>query len=181
MPHVCRYLGAFQDDKQIFIAMEACATDLLGELLAGGRAWPEQRAVRAVAAPVLEALAHMHAAGVIHRDIKLENLFVSRSRGVLLGDFGLALCVHEEKPISPVRRLLAGVLPGAGLLSFFALSSIIHLTAHSLPVRARRTWPGRRPIHTTNNKQQTTIHTNRSAPWSTCRPRSCGCRRPRSC
>ena len=54
---------------------------------------------------MLMCLAHLHAAGVIHRDIKLENLFVSPTRGVLLGDFGLALCTHEEKPISPVGTL----------------------------------------------------------------------------
>lgn len=58
-----------------------------------------------VAVPILTALAHLHAAGIIHRDIKLENLFVSPSRGIMLGDFGLALCVHEEKPISPVGTL----------------------------------------------------------------------------
>ncbi len=58
-----------------------------------------------VVVPVLESLAHLHAAGIIHRDIKLENLFVSQARGIILGDFGLALCVHEEKPISPVGTL----------------------------------------------------------------------------
>jgi serine/threonine protein kinase len=62
-----------------------------------------------VVVPVLTSLAHMHAAGIIHRDIKLENLFVSPARGIMLGDFGLALCVHEEKPISPVGTL--GALP----------------------------------------------------------------------
>ena len=105
-PHCCRYVGAFQDSKQIYIVMEhAGGGDLLEQLLREGRAMAEKRAVREVVVPVLTALAHLHAAGVIHRDIKLENLFVSPARGVLLGDFGLALCVHEERPISPVRRL----------------------------------------------------------------------------
>jgi aurora kinase, other len=65
-----------------------------------------------VVVPILTALAHLHAAGVIHRDIKLENLFVSPTRGILLGDFGLALCVHEEKPISPVGTLGAWAAAG---------------------------------------------------------------------
>lgn len=82
IPHVCRYVGAFQDDSRIYIAMERCSKDLLAALLEGGRAWPEARAVREALAPALRALACMHAAGVIHRDIKLENLFVSATRGV---------------------------------------------------------------------------------------------------
>jgi serine/threonine protein kinase len=65
---------------------------------------PESRRAQVVV-PILTCLAHLHAAGVIHRDIKLENLFVAPGRGVLLGDFGLALSVHEEKPISPVGTL----------------------------------------------------------------------------
>ncbi len=67
---------------------------------------PPKLKTNQVVVPVLTALAHLHASGVIHRDIKLENLFVAPgARGVLLGDFGLALSVHEEKPISPVGTL----------------------------------------------------------------------------
>ncbi|GBF97062.1 aurora-like kinase [Raphidocelis subcapitata] len=106
VPNVCRYIGAFQDSRQIYIVMErAQGGDLLESLLAEGRAMTERRAVREVVAPMLTCLAHLHAAGVIHRDIKLENLFVSPTRGVMLGDYGLAVCVHEEKPISPVGTL----------------------------------------------------------------------------
>ena len=72
-----------------------------------------------VVVPILTSLAHLHAAGIIHRDIKLENLFVSPTRGIMLGDFGLALCVHEEKPISPVGTLGGclgrGARPGGGV------------------------------------------------------------------
>ncbi|GBF89005.1 aurora like kinase [Raphidocelis subcapitata] len=106
VPHVCHYIGAFQDSKQIYIVMEhASGGDLLEQLLREGRAMTEKRVVREVIVPMLTCLAHLHAGGVIHRDIKLENLFVSPTRGVLLGDFGLALCTHEEKPISPVGTL----------------------------------------------------------------------------
>jgi serine/threonine protein kinase len=39
------------------------------------------------------------------RDIKLENLFISNSGHLQLGDFGLAISVLEERPISPVGTL----------------------------------------------------------------------------
>jgi serine/threonine protein kinase len=39
---------------------------------------------------VFSALAHIHSLGIVHRDVKPENLFVKSDGCVLLGDFGLA-------------------------------------------------------------------------------------------
>lgn len=41
--------------------------DLLEQLLREGRAMAEKRVVRDVVLPTLTALAHLHAAGIIHR------------------------------------------------------------------------------------------------------------------
>jgi serine/threonine protein kinase len=55
---------------------------------------------------------HQHAPGTAHthntnthRDIKLENLFISTNGHLQLGDFGLAISVLEERAISPVGTL----------------------------------------------------------------------------
>ncbi|KAF6256795.1 kinase-like domain-containing protein [Scenedesmus sp. NREL 46B-D3] len=106
VPHTTAYTGAFQDSKQIYIVMEHCSGgDLLEQLLREGRAMAERRVVREVVLPSLTALAYLHAAGVIHRDIKLENLFISSSGHLQLGDFGLAISTQEERAISPVGTL----------------------------------------------------------------------------
>eukprot|EP00775_Hariotina_reticulata_P004227 gene4227-4476_t len=106
VPHTTAYTGAFQDSKQIYIVMEYCGRgDLLEQLLKEGRAMAEKRVVREVVLPTLTALSYLHAAGIIHRDIKLENLFISNSGHLQLGDFGLAISVLEERPISPVGTL----------------------------------------------------------------------------
>lgn len=39
---------------------------------------------------VLEGLEHLHAMKIIHRDLKLGNLFLNENMQIKIGDFGLA-------------------------------------------------------------------------------------------
>jgi serine/threonine-protein kinase len=56
-------------------------------------AWPQRlRWMRQIA----DGLAHAHQQGVIHRDLKLRNVFVAKSQNVKIGDFGLAKAMGSE-------------------------------------------------------------------------------------
>ena len=44
----------------------------------------------------------MHKLDLIHRDIKLENIFVDEFGTLKFGDFGLTMSMREERGISPV-------------------------------------------------------------------------------
>ncbi|GMH32861.1 hypothetical protein BSKO_00695 [Bryopsis sp. KO-2023] len=103
IPNTTRFYGAFQDTHYIYIVMEYCPKgDLLELLIREGRAMTEKRICNMVAIPLLTTLQHMHRMGMIHRDIKLENVFVDEDLHVKLGDFGLTMSIHEERAISPV-------------------------------------------------------------------------------
>ena len=52
---------------------------------------PEKTKLRNTLTSILEALEYMHAAGVIHRDIKPDNIIIQENGSAVLIDFGAAL------------------------------------------------------------------------------------------
>lgn len=55
--------------------------------------------------PIAEALAHAHAKGVVHRDLKPQNLFVSEGGTPMLLDFGLSRLTASEGPLAFTSQL----------------------------------------------------------------------------
>lgn len=65
-----------------------------------GKTSEHQAAV--VSRDLLSALAHVHAAGFVHRDVKLENIMLTSDHRAILADFGLA-CLSNDRA-EMVRR-----------------------------------------------------------------------------
>jgi tetratricopeptide (TPR) repeat protein len=83
---------------RIFIAMELVEGETLAAWLQGPRRW------RDVLAQFLSAgagLAAAHAAGLVHRDFKPENVLIGRDGRVRVGDFGLAHQLPSPAPQTP--------------------------------------------------------------------------------
>ncbi|KAK2078970.1 hypothetical protein QBZ16_002660 [Prototheca wickerhamii] len=85
---IVRVLESAETRDCIYVVMEHCAGGSLLDRVRERRALPEAEA-RLVLQQLLAALAACHAAGVVHRDIKLENILFDAEGGVQLIDFGL--------------------------------------------------------------------------------------------
>ncbi|XP_025161131.1 mitogen-activated protein kinase kinase kinase 4 isoform X1 [Harpegnathos saltator] len=99
--HLVRYYGLEIHREEMLIFMEFCAEGTLESLVVGsGNGLPEP-SVRKYTHQLLKAVAALHFHGIVHRDIKTANIFLTDEGNCLkLGDFGSAVQIkaHTTMP-----------------------------------------------------------------------------------
>ncbi|WP_372721738.1 serine/threonine protein kinase [Novipirellula sp.] len=92
---IASFGGGEADDGQLYYIMELVEGGTVGELLEtrGRLVW---QVVVDIARQICSALQCAHNHGVIHRDLKPGNLFLTKSAVVKLGDFGIARDLHDN-------------------------------------------------------------------------------------
>src|SRR4051794_4658118 len=99
---------AAPDGHHVFLVMELVEGRTLRELLRErGRLSPAEAI--SVMEPVLSALSAAHRAGLVHRDVKPENILLSDDGVVKVADFGLARAV-ESDPTATRTGLMMGTV-----------------------------------------------------------------------
>jgi len=87
-PHICHVYEAGKEDDHVYIAMELLVGRALSDAIPPG-GLPLETILR-IGTQVAEALAHAHRNGVIHRDLKANNVIVTEEGRAVVLDFGLA-------------------------------------------------------------------------------------------
>ena len=90
-PNVCSVIDIQETDDQHFIVMEYVDGRTLHDLIEGNRdTLLRVDDARAHAIQIGEALQEAHSKGIVHRDIKSENIMVNSKNQIKVMDFGLA-------------------------------------------------------------------------------------------
>ena len=95
--NIVRMLGHFTTEVNFCLLFEPGETDLLSVIQRQGP-MPEGEA-RAIFRNMSMALAFIHSKGVVHNDVKLENMIVMPDRRVKLTDFGLAERLSADRTL----------------------------------------------------------------------------------
>ncbi|MBB1253149.1 Stk1 family PASTA domain-containing Ser/Thr kinase [Streptomyces alkaliterrae] len=98
-PNVVGVFDQGTDGTYVYLAMEYIEGCTLRDLL-GRRGALSPRAALDVLEPVLAALGAAHRAGLVHRDVKPENVLIGDDGRVKVADFGLARAVDAQTAAS---------------------------------------------------------------------------------
>jgi serine/threonine-protein kinase len=147
-PNVIRAFDADRIADCHFIAMEFADGLTLQDLMKERGALPPAEAVF-YAYQAAEGLAHAHARGVLHRDVKPSNLMLTEGRKLKILDFGLGMLLEKED--MPAQLTAAGITVGTpdyispeqarmlkldGRSDLYSLGcSIYHLLSGQLPFK----------------------------------------------
>jgi polo-like kinase 1 len=93
--HVCQYKHYFEDRNNCYILLELCHNQSLNEMIKRRKRLTEPEAAYFMR-QLLEATRYMHEQNVIHRDLKLGNLFLDKDMQIKVGDLGLATRVEDK-------------------------------------------------------------------------------------
>jgi eukaryotic-like serine/threonine-protein kinase len=113
-PHVVAVYDQGKEDGTVYLAMELVPGHTLRDVIRKESPMPPARAL-ALLEPVLSALAAAHRAGLIHRDVKPENVLIatdpdSGASRVKVADFGLAKAVSADTQHTATGGVLIGTV-----------------------------------------------------------------------
>ena len=108
-PNVVAVYDQGDEDGTVYLAMEMVPGHTLRDVIRKESPMSPPKAV-AFLEPVLSALAAAHRAGLIHRDVKPENVLIADDGRVKVADFGLAKAVSADTQHTATGGVLIGTV-----------------------------------------------------------------------
>ncbi|RYX81751.1 serine/threonine protein kinase [bacterium] len=109
-PGIVRVYGVFEENNTAYMVMELLEGHSLEQHVSVKGHLGEQEVID-IATKVSEALSVVHQAGLIHRDIKPDNIMLAKDGRVVLIDFGTARAFDLNKTVNHTAMLTHGYAP----------------------------------------------------------------------
>lgn len=106
-PHIVTVYEAGATDNRLFLAMRMVEGPTLKDLILR-RQLDDRRALRLLT-QVADALDAAHAKGLIHRDVKPQNVLVGAGDHAYLADFGLIKAVDDHGPLTGTGQFIGTI------------------------------------------------------------------------
>ncbi|PQE03175.1 serine threonine kinase protein [Rutstroemia sp. NJR-2017a BBW] len=88
-PNIVRLHEMVETERQIGIILEYASGGELFDYILNHR-YLKDNAARRLFAQLVSGVGYLHKKGIVHRDLKLENLLLDRNRNIIITDFGFA-------------------------------------------------------------------------------------------
>ena len=112
-PNICTIHGIEDNHGHPFIVMEKLEGESLKQHIGGQPMKLEE--VLDVGVQVADALSASHTKGIVHRDVKPANIFLTPGGPVKVLDFGLAKLVHNPGTEEDQSLTAVGIIPGTAV------------------------------------------------------------------
>ncbi|KAK1752407.1 cell cycle serine/threonine-protein kinase CDC5/MSD2 [Echria macrotheca] len=101
--NIVQFHRAFTFESCTYLVLELCPNGSLMDMVKRRKGLTEPE-VRFYGIQIAGAIKYMHAKGIIHRDLKMGNIFLDRYMNAKIGDFGLAALLLTGKDMQIMRR-----------------------------------------------------------------------------
>ncbi|KAL2824156.1 hypothetical protein BDW59DRAFT_88891 [Aspergillus cavernicola] len=98
-PNIVRLHEMVETDRHIGIIMEYASGGELFDHILRNR-YLKDNAARRLFAQLVSGVGYLHKKGIVHRDLKLENLLLDRNRNIIITDFGFANTFEPNDELS---------------------------------------------------------------------------------
>ncbi|KAM4700197.1 NUAK family SNF1-like kinase 2 [Discoglossus pictus] len=94
-PHIISIYEVFENSSKIVIVMEYASQGDLYDYISERQRLTEHEA-RRFFRQIVSAVQYCHVNGIVHRDLKLENILLDENKNVKIADFGLSNIFHSD-------------------------------------------------------------------------------------
>lgn len=124
---------AFRANNSLFLALEFTPGGDLWTLIRAAKQL-DLESTRSIVSQMVVTINSLHAIGIVHRDIKLENIMLDRAGNIKLIDFGLSKILTPRRKIDPSDKVEYGFTFTSCGTSYYYAPEVVKGGGHTLAV-----------------------------------------------